>query len=193
MPSFGATGKITTDFGGNDYGYGVAVQSDGKIIVTGGNNSNFAIARYNSDGSLDTTFDTDGQLTTDFGGNDYGYSVAVQSDGKIVVTAESDANFVLARYNSDGSPDTTFDTDGQLTADFGGNDYGYSVAVQSDGKIVVIGESNGNFVLARYNSDGSPDTTFDTDGQLTADFGGNDYGYSVAVQSDGKIIVAGEG
>ncbi len=206
--SFNGYGKLTTDFGGyDDEGNSVALQSDGKIVVAGfsnnGINNDFALARYNANGTLDTSFDGDGKLTTDFGGSiDEGNSVAVQSDGKIIVAGSSyngtNTYFALARYNANGTLDTSFDSDGKLTTTFGASDdYGYSVALQSDDKIVVVGDSvNGtgyDFAVARYNANGTLDTSFDGDGKLTTDFGGSyDYGRSVAVQSDGKIVVAGD-
>ncbi|MCP4389013.1 MAG: hypothetical protein GY802_12015, partial [Gammaproteobacteria bacterium] len=204
--SFGTGGIVTTAIGsGDDRGNSVTVQSDGKILVAGyswnGADNDFALARYNADGSLDTSFDGDGILTTDFGANsDVGQSVTVQSDGKILVAGYSyngsNIDFALARYNTDGSLDTGFDTDGRLTTAIGAShDYGNHVMLQTDGKILVAGYSNnsGNdFALARYNSDGSLDVSFDGDGKLTTDIGGGtDYGRSLTVQSDGKILLAG--
>ena len=200
--SFGTDGKVTTDFGASDRANAVAVQADGKIVVGGESNFNFALARYNTDGSLDTSFSTDGKVTTDFGSSERGYAVAVQSDGKIVVAGEganaSDQDFGLARYNTDGSLDTSFDTDGKLITNIGSSDdLAFAMAVQSDGKIVAAGRSsngsNYDFALARYNANnGSLDTSFSTDGKVTTAIGsGNDYGYAMAVQSDGKIVVAG--
>ena len=119
----------------------------------------------NADGSLDSSFDTDGKVTTAIGSAaDGALSVAIQSDGKIVVAGYSNNgsnnDFALARYNTDGSLDTSFDTDGKVTTAIGSAaDYGRSVAIQSDGKIVAAGYSNNgsdnDFALARYNTDGS--------------------------------------
>ena len=210
--TFDGDGKVTTDFGGtsDDRAYSVAIQGDGKIVVAGYSKSDFALTRYNSNGSLDTTFDGDGKVTTSVGSSfftDIENSVAIQSDGKIVVagfsTKGSNLDFALARYNSNGSLDTTFDGDGKVTTGFGSstNDVAHSVAIQSDGKIVVAGfsETSGifdskDFALTRYNSNGSLDSTFDGDGKVTTDFGRNldDRANSVAIQSDGKIVVAGE-
>jgi uncharacterized delta-60 repeat protein len=207
---FGTGGKVTTDFGiADDRGNAVAMQSDGKIFLAGnaynGSTSDFALARYNRDGSLDTAFDTDGKVTTDFGRDryDYGNAAAIQTDGKLIVAGHS-ANgsglfdFALARYNSDGSLDTALDTDGKVTTDFGNHtdDYGYAATIQPDGKIVVAGygynDSGSDFALARYNSDGSLNTALDTDGKVTTDFGSiYDFGSSIALQPAGKIIVAG--
>ena len=120
----------------------------------------FALARYNTDGSLDTSFDTDGKVTTDFGaGNTRASAVAVQPDGKIVAAGEahiSTFDFALARYNADGSLDTTFDTDGKVTTNFSSNsDVAAAVALQPDGKIVAAGSAvpiagGSDFALARY-------------------------------------------
>jgi uncharacterized delta-60 repeat protein len=204
-PLFSIDGRLTTGFGpSGDFGYSVAVQSDWKIVVAGRMDSgfldsDFALARYNADGTLDTSFDGDGKLTTVFGPSyDTASRVALQSDGKIVVSGYSEVSgsgddFALARYNADGTLDTSFDGDGKLTTAFVGAsvDRGYSMAVQSDGKIIVAGRSNSDFALARYNANGTLDTSFDGDGKVTTDFGALDDGLSVAVQSDGKIVVAG--
>jgi uncharacterized delta-60 repeat protein len=201
--TFDFDGKVTTAVGSSyDYANSVTIQSDGKIVVAGssynGSSHDFALARYNSNGSLDTIFDGDGKITTAVGSSDdEAHSVAIQSDGKIVVAGYSyngsNMDFAVARYNSNGSLDTTFDGDGKVTTDLASpDDFAYSVAIQSDGKIVAAGFSNSHFALSRYNSNGSLDTTFDFDGKVTTDFGGSDVAYSVAIQSDGKIVVAGE-
>ncbi|MFT6765834.1 MAG: putative delta-60 repeat protein [Alteromonas naphthalenivorans] len=191
----GGDGKVTTNINGGDIAYGVAIQSDGKIVVVGESNSSFGVARYNTDGSLDTSFDTDGFLTTNFGSVDAAYGVAIQSDGKIVVSGNSGNDFAVARYNTDGSLDTTFDTDGKLTTDIGSSstDVAYGVAIQADGKIVVVGDNGSDFAVVRYNTDGSLDTTFDTDGKLTTDIGTAtaDTARAVTIQTDGKIVVVG--
>ena len=200
--SFDTDGIATTAIGTNsdDAGRAVAVQSDGKIIVAGTSDRDFAVVRYNSDGSLDTSFDTDGIATTAISTNgpDSGRAVAVQSDGKIIVAGTSDFAFAVVRYNGNGSLDTSFDTDGIATTAIGTNsdDSGRAVAVQSDGKIIVAGTSDFAFAVVRYNSDGSLDTTFDTDGKTTVDpnlnsDSGYDGAFGVAVQADGKIVVAG--
>jgi len=140
------------------------LQSDGKIVVAGysynGSNYDFAVVRYNANGSPDTSFGTVGKVTTAIGaGNDSAYSIALQSDGKIVVAGDSvnggTTDFAVVRYNANGSPDTSFATDGKVTTDFGaGNDFAYSIALQSDGKIVVAGGSyngsNDDFAVVRY-------------------------------------------
>ena len=153
---FGVDGKVITDFNnGSDWGYDIAIQSDGKIVVAGfsnhSGNDDFALARYNSDGNLDVTFGTGGKVTTDFGGQtNRGWAVAIQSDGKIVVAGESDDDFALAVYNTNGSLDTSFGIDGKVTTDFGGDDVGNDVAIQSNGQIIIAGCGDDNFALARY-------------------------------------------
>jgi uncharacterized delta-60 repeat protein len=153
-------------------------------------------------GDLDTSFDTDGIVTTAIGaGGDEAKSVALQSDGKIVVAGYSvnggTYDFAVVRYNTNGSLDTSFDTDGKVTTAIGAsNDYVNSIALQSDGKIVVAGYSvnggNYDFTVVRYNTNGSLDTSFSGDGIVTTAIGAaHDYVSSIALQSDGKIVVAG--
>jgi uncharacterized delta-60 repeat protein len=198
--AFGTGGMVTTAIGvSNDYAYSVALQADGKIVVAGhsynGANDDFALVRYNADGSLDASFGVGGKVTTAFGSaGDFGYSVALQSDGKIVVAGRggSSFDFALARYNANGSLDTSFDGDGKVTTNLGADDRGYSVAFQSDGKIVVAGASAPDLALVRYNVSGSLDTSFGGDGKVTANLGFDDTAYGAVIQSDGKIVVAGE-
>ncbi len=209
--SFGGNGFLTTNFSPLSVSAkDLALQADGKIVVVGAgrdislSNYDFVLARYNSDGSLDSTFDGDGKLNTDIGTVDFGESVAIQSDGKIVVAGSTqsgaDNNFAVVRYNSNGSLDTTFDSDGVVTTDFGGssNDEASAAVIQSDGKIVVVGRTQGfgdsDFAIARYNPNGSQDATFDSDGLVVTDFPTlrDDAARDVTLQSDGKIVVAGE-
>ncbi len=138
--TFGVGGLVTTDFlgPGSDFleqfvsgvrGDSIAIQADGKTVVVGSTRHaagiDFAVARYNPDGSLDTSFDGDGRVTTDFGNIfEVGSAVAIQADGKIVVAGSrgfgTGADFALVRYNTDGSLDTSFDGDGKVTTDFAG-------------------------------------------------------------------------
>ena len=205
--SFGSGGKVTTDFGSSDdSGWSVALQSDGKIVVAGysynGSKFDFALVRYTAAGALDASFGNGGKVTTPIGNSyDVAYSVAVQSDGKIVVAGYStiggNEDFALVRYTAEGALDAGFGSGGKVTTPIGGGeDIGRSVALQSDGKIVVAGYSvfgtNPNIALLRYTAAGAPDTSFGSNGKVTTAIGfGEDIGYSVAVQSDGKIVVAG--
>ncbi len=204
-PSFSGDGKQTTDFGGSDAARGVALQADGKIVAVGiadSNSSSFALARYNPNGSLDTSFSGDGKQTTSFGGHaDGAAAVALQGDGKIVAVGHVfSGDFAIARYNPDGSLDTSFSGDGKQTTDFGGNDLALGVAIQGNGRIVVVGRGginnlgNTDFAIARYNPNGSLDTTFSGDGKQTTDFGGSEErATGVALQADGKIVAVGQG
>jgi uncharacterized delta-60 repeat protein len=204
--TFGPTGKIMTAVGrGNANAQSIAVQRDGKIVVAGvafaAGKSDFVLARYNTDGSLDRTFNHTGKVTTTIGNGAGANSVAMQSDGKIVLagysTEAGKQDFALARYNADGTLDTSFNKTGKVTCTVGtGKDVARSVAVQSDGKIVVAGHSSTDgkyeFALVRYNTDGTLDTSFNGTGKVTTGIGGReDEGYCLALQTDGKILVAG--
>jgi uncharacterized delta-60 repeat protein len=206
--SFDGDGKVRTDFGRNEEAAAIAIQADGKIIAAGGTDAgadefNFALARYNPDGSLDTSFDGDGRVVTDFGASDGATSVAIQADGKIIAAGSrvpsgpNPSQFALARYNPDGSLDMGFDGDGRLLTDFGGSSEAHDVAVQADDKIVatglnISGATPRNFALARYDTDGGLDPSFDGDGKLITDFGADEAAHAMAIQADGKIIAAGE-
>ncbi|HEY0427715.1 MAG TPA: FG-GAP-like repeat-containing protein, partial [Pyrinomonadaceae bacterium] len=201
--AFDGDGKVTTNFGNTrfDAAKAIALQADGKIIVagvsgTGGFNTDFALARYNADGSLDTTFDGDGLVLTDIGAGtaDTAYAVTIQTDGKIVVAGDSRVNGsnssgAAARYNADGSLDTTFDLDGIVTV--GGVSTFYAVALQPDGKIVGAG-TNQKLVVARINSNGAIDTSFGVNGYANySALNFSDTAYAVLVEADGKIVAGG--
>jgi uncharacterized delta-60 repeat protein len=218
-PTFGTGGQVQTDFNhSTDIANAVALQADGKLVVVGQTYTNndytgedFAVARYNSNGSLDTTFGTNGKVTTDFPGlAAVASSVVIQPDGKILVAGGAFPNFTflgdfkLVRYNSNGSLDTTFGVGGIVTTSFPGQgSYAFALALQPDGKILAAGtdfvnfssddSSNTDFALERYNPDGTPDTTFGGgDGQVTTDFDGfNDDAFSILVQPDGKLVAVG--
>ncbi len=194
-PTFGIGGEVTTDFGGSDSAQAVAIQSDGKILAAGLSGAgDFALARYNADGSLDPSFGSGGKLTTDFGGFDAASALAIQPDGRIIAAGrDGSGEFAVARYNADGSLDSTFGSGGKLTTDFGGFDVALGVALQADGKIVAVGGggSGSDFALARYNADGSLDASFGSGGMVTTDFGGFEAATAVAIQGDGKIVVTG--
>ena len=204
--TFDNDGKVTTLY--NIYGDGannLTIQTDGKIVVVGMSrnslNSDLAVLRYNSNGSLDPTFDFDGIATTSFSdGNDGALSVAIQNDGKILVAGASSIgnnnfNFAMARYNTNGSLDLTFNNDGIVTTPIGNSANGYSVALQSDGKIILGGFSssvnNSDFTLARYNTNGSLDSNFGNNGIVITPIGNFALGLSVALENNGKIILAG--
>jgi len=173
--------------------------------------NDFAIARYNTDGSLDKSFSTDGIQTTDFDDSEDARSIALQKDGKIV----AGGNHGLVRYNTDGSLDNTFDGDGKLSTDFSLNNrikYNTvkSVTVQQDGKTIAVGNAyfeeydSYPICVTRYNTDGSLDHTYGSDGVKLVDVydfysdsndgsGGRSNANSVSVQKDGKLIIGGYG
>jgi uncharacterized delta-60 repeat protein len=208
-PSFSTDGIVTQDLTGY-YQTGaqdVVVQADGKVVVAGTakllETSYPAVFRYNTDGSLDTTFGLNGVgvLTVPGGTGDF-YSVALQADGKIVAsgTGRIGGNYqaLVARLNADGSPDASFGNDGITLVDASaGDDNGFAVAVQADGKIVAAGnaqlsptEATYRTLILRLTTDGLLDPTFDSDGVALLTTG--PIARAVMVQSDGKIVVAGE-
>jgi uncharacterized delta-60 repeat protein len=205
-PTFGGNGKVVTNFtAGDDFANGVAVQTDGKIVAVGqagGSGGRFALARYNAGGTLDSTFNGDGKATVNFGpGFDAARGVALQTDGKIVAAGHTNFDrFALTRLSSNGTLDTTFSTDGKVTTNFSvTTDFATGVAVQANGKIVAAGaaqitEFTGTFALARYNSNGTLDTTFSGNGRVTTDFTAEqDVAFGLALQAGGKIVAAGGG
>ena len=205
--SFGTGGKVTTAVGSNpDIALAVAIQSDGKIVAAGysnnGTDNDFAVVRYTAAGALDTGFGTSGIASTTIGSyNDQARAVAIQSDGKVVAAGSSsngsNDDFAVARYNANGSLDTSFDSDGYITTAIGSsNDVANAVAIQTDGKIVTAGYSNNgsddDFALARYTTAGALDTTFSDDGKVTTGIGaGAERANAVAMRADGAILAAG--
>jgi uncharacterized delta-60 repeat protein len=211
--TFGESGKVTTTIGsGNSQALALGIQSGGKIVAAGrsysstGSKNDFALVRYNADGSLDTGFGTGGIVTTSIGsGYDSAHALVIQSDGtpdfKIVVAGSSSNgskyNFALARYNANGTLDTGFGTGGVVTTALGSNwDAAYGLGIQSDGKILAAGYSgngsNYDFALARYNENGSLDTGFGAAGIVTTPIGNDDdKALALSIQSTGEIVVAG--
>ena len=218
--SFGIGGRVTTSFAAPDaFGYAVAMQNDGKIVVAGyvendngtpadtDDHNDFTVARYNPDGSLDTAFGNGGRVSTDIGtgSDDQANAVAIDSSGNIVVAGQSSSDgvgdnrdFAVVRYTSAGALDTAFSTDGKVTMNFNSkSDIAYAVAIDSSGNIVVGGVANNSsdrehFALARYTSAGALDTNFGTGGKVTEAFAGaNASIHALALQSDNKIVVAG--
>ncbi|MBN2146562.1 MAG: hypothetical protein JW726_04200 [Anaerolineales bacterium] len=198
--TFGSAGIVITTF--SDFGgaHAIALQEDGKIVVAGYTYEQartpglgqFALARYNTDGSLDASFGAGGKATTEFPEatwNDQALSLAIQEDGKIVLAGRSAGYTAVARYNANGSLDTTFGSGGMVTTEFGLA--GYGVVIQKDGKIVVAGGTR-QFALLRLLSDGSRDPDFGSDGEVVTYFGGDDaLARGVALLPDGRIVAAG--
>jgi uncharacterized delta-60 repeat protein len=216
-PTFGTGGTVMTDLNrSTDLANAVAVQSDGKLVVVGQtyknndySNEDFAVTRYNTDGTLDNTFGSGGRVRTDFPGlAAVPSSVVIQPDGKIVVAGGAFplftflGNFEVVRYNRNGSLDRSFGNGGIVTTTFPQGSYAFDVALQPDGKIIAAGtvfvnfdpgeSSDTDFALARYNPDGTPDATFGSGGQVSTDFVGfEDDAFSVLIQPDGRIVAVG--
>jgi uncharacterized delta-60 repeat protein len=217
--SFGRGGLVFTGFqvfqaGAEDYAEALAVQTDGKIVAAGRSFTLFALARYMPNGRLDATFGTGGKALPNVGGDDYDVAeaVATQVDGKIVVVGWTGARFpgaIVARLTSRGRFDPSFGSGGMASGapSLGAGPYAvagaYAVAIARDGKIVTAGYESylvntccsGRYVeklvLSRYGHDGRPDPTFGKRGAVEAGFGKNLQVTAVAIDGDGKIVVAG--
>jgi uncharacterized delta-60 repeat protein len=201
---FGSDGIVTTTIGiSNSVAYAAALQSDGNIILAGssvsGGKTTIALARYiSTTGALDPAFGVGGVVTTSLStGSDVARGMAIQPDGRIVVGGNASGQLAVARYNSDGTPDTSFGTGGTATLVLSAT-VGNAVAIQPDGKIVLAGYSDkdgtDDFAVVRFMVTGTLDTSWNRPyGWVLTDFGGSseDQGRAVAVQPDGKIVVAG--
>ncbi len=220
-PGGGGNGKVLLPIGSNDNAYAVAIQPDGKIVLAGycwnGSNSDFCVARLNADGSLDANFDGpsgtgDGKFLLPIGsGQDRAKAVTLQPDGKILIAGYchngANEDFCAARLNVDGTLDTSFDGpsgfgNGTFLLPVGtGDDLAFALALQPDGKIVLAGTclngANNDFCVARLHTDGTLDETFDGasgtgNGKFLLPIGtGTDYAFALALQPDGKVVLAG--
>lgn len=209
--SFGIAGKVTTvGFGGNDSA--MALQPDGKIVMVGGTQAGFAVARYDAAGRLDTDFGNGGLITTGIGlalGPDLTVArgVAIQPDGKIVVVgytqyfsfrSEERTYFALVRYNVDGSLDASFGSGGIVSVEgpelfrVGAAGRALAVAIQPDGKLLVAGDLPYAAIatVARYNADGSLDGSFGTLGQLPVPISTVGDGVNLVLQPNGAFVVS---
>jgi uncharacterized delta-60 repeat protein len=199
-PTFGTGGIVTTPVGGGDSeAYGVALQPDGKIVAGGvatdSNGNSSALVRYLPDGSLDTTFGTDGVVVVTEAGENGFAAIARQPDGKILGVGQSSsavwpwATTPLTRFNSDGALDSSFGNGGVSDAPTGP---AAALALQPDGKIVVVGEKANAFLISRIDPNGTADPSFGNGGTVTTPMGAErNQPTAVALQSDAKIVVAG--
>ena len=201
-PSFGHHGLLVTKFAHPVLATDVAVGSNGRIVVVGSTQGDFAVAAYHPDGSLDRSFGAGGRLTTDFGRKDGAFAVAI-AFGKVVVagaTGVSDfsgsfrGDFAVARYLSDGRLDPSFGHGGKATVDFGTpGDIAYGVVVQTNGKVVLAGTDRHDMLLARLTRSGVLDATFGDAGRVRTPFvGASARAYALAIQPDGKTVALGE-
>src|SRR5215204_1615800 len=209
-PTFGSGGiAITGVQNFFDPCSSMTLQSDGKIIAIGesfnGSNFDFGVVRFTPDGKLDSSFGMDGKVVTNVGFDDIPRSVTIQTDEKIVIAgytlvSSDDVRLTIVRYKANGTLDNSFDGDGIVIAQVGNVAYLESIKIQPDGKIIVAGYTYNNavpgnnldIVVARFNSNGSHDTTFGVNGIVLTDINsGSDYAKSVDIQSDGKFLIGG--
>ncbi|CAN5423411.1 hypothetical protein BH09PLA1_BH09PLA1_27270 [soil metagenome] len=195
-PTFDVGGKVTTDIGGpsRSGATAVVVQSDGKLVVAGTRNYQYAVTRYNTNGTLDNSFGSNGVASVAAGSNG-NPSMAIDSAGRIVVVGAdyngSNLDMSVARLNPNGTMDTTFSGDGVVLIDYGDNEYGNSVAIDANNRIVVAGTAYNNFAVSRLNADGTLDSTFAGAGRTGVDFGSYEEARSVAIDHDGRIFITG--
>jgi uncharacterized delta-60 repeat protein len=223
--SFGRGGFVTTPIGDGAGASALAIQQDGKLVAAGTSNigsdtdRHFALVRYHANGKLDGSFGTGGKATTTIGpgggvsfggphpGGAFANALAIQKDGKLVAAGACAAwpppgcgDFALARYNANGTLDTSFGRGGIVTTPIG--DGVSALAIQKDGKLVAAGRSAGptglgRFALVRYNANGRLDTSFGRGGKATTQIAGTKrpgYGAgasALAIQQDGKLVAAG--
>ena len=198
-PAFDGDGQVTTAFSAGAAANGMAIDR-GRIVVVGAAGPNFAVARYNLNGTLDDSFGGEGKVTTHFRGSGAtARAVVVQDNGKIVVVGDADnfGRFAIARYRIDGSLDTSFSGDGkQTTRIWPGGSAARAVALTSGGRIVVAGQTSGPersaFAIVRYLRNGSLDRTFSLDGKVTTQFQGVGAAYGIAVTNGDKVVVVGD-
>ena len=198
------TGQLASDIGGRvNTARQLVLQSDGRIVVSGTppGAQHTDLMRFNANGLPDNSFGGNGKLT--ILGSDVGQGLALQADGKLVLVgtvlgsvSPATSRFLLRRLNADGTPDTGFGTAGSVDTALSDNATAGGLALQADGRIVVVGtralSPNSNFIVARYAADGALDTGFGVGGTLSIDFFQfTDIGENVLVQPDGKILVSG--
>jgi uncharacterized delta-60 repeat protein len=206
-PSFSGDGKASTNFApGLDEAEGIALQPNGKILLGGGTGDfKFGVARFNPDGSRDTSFGRDGRATVNFTTApvelDVATEVRLQGDRKIVlggIVGANDTKFALARFNRGGGLDRSFSGNGKARTNITeGDDQAFGLVIQPDDKLILVGTagfsgSDSEFALVRYEPDGGLDESFGGDGQVTTNFTqGDESGWDVALQDDGKIVMSG--
>jgi uncharacterized delta-60 repeat protein len=208
--SFSGNGQLITRFNPNselpESAGAVASLDDGRIIVAGAAEGDFAMARYLPTGELDDSFSQDGKQTTDFQGRrDGAEDLAILGDGRILAAGQANVgrggrsgDFGLARYSPDGALDASLSGDGRQVADIAGRtDRAEALAVQADGRVLVAGGAEGaagkfDFALARFLPDGEPDASFSGDGRETVRISRrSDLGEDLALDRRGRAVVVG--
>lgn len=210
-PTFGTNGIVSTGLGTtNDAAFALSVQADGKLVSAGLAGvtatpfvNDFGVVRHNSDGSLDSGFGSNGSVTTAIGSaDDQARALAIQpNDGKIIVAGSAmiggNWDIALVRYLPNGALDNSFGNNGKVTRSIGtGDDLGFALALQPDGKIIVGGhttiQGTVQMVVVRFNSNGTLDTGFGQNGEVVLNFGTSTaIAHALIVQPDLKILVGG--
>jgi uncharacterized delta-60 repeat protein/uncharacterized repeat protein (TIGR01451 family) len=206
---FGANGIVKTVIDQGSKAFALAVDANGKIVVAGwssqgsGGDIDFALARYNTDGTLDSTFGNAGAVIANIGLEEEAHAVTIDGSGRIIAagwgqtSSAGPVSFMTARFTADGTLDTTFNSTGFVASDFGTTQaWGEGVRTSSNGKVLVAGtaygsSTGGDFALVRYNTDGSLDSSFGTGGRVVTNFGGDDRASALVLQSGGTALVAG--
>jgi uncharacterized delta-60 repeat protein len=204
--SFGG-GAVFTPMGSDDKAGAITVQPDGKVLIAGTvslPNKNFALVRYNTDGSFDNGFGIGGKVTMDIGGGTLRVrAVVVQPDGKIIVGGSSfrpgtKYDFLLLRYNTNGTLDSSFGNGGKVITHLIASDHLNGLELQPDGRIVAGGfyqnTDAGNIIknlLVRYHPNGRPDSSFGVYGVTTTQVGSHSLALAMARSADGKLVLAG--
>jgi uncharacterized delta-60 repeat protein len=207
--SFGQGGTVRTSFSEppktSEGASAVAIQRDGRVVVAGASGdftrsgSRFALARYTTSGRLDPTFGRGGKVLSRLGAWGGARAVAIQRDGKIVAAGYARIGLALARYTAGGKLDRSFGQGGTILTSFGSFSGADALVIQPDGKIVAVGSAASDFGLVRYTASGKLDRSFGSGGKAATNFGVRgpgenpsvDQGLAVAVQADGKLVVAG--
>jgi uncharacterized delta-60 repeat protein len=205
--SFGEEGKRLVTIGDATIGdaaaiaHAVGIQADGKIVLAGESNGQYALARLLVDGTLDDSFDGDGTVVTGLSGADAAYGLVIQPDGKLVAAGGSSRDFSMVRYQADGSLDGEFGSAGIVITDLaGGNDGARDVVLDRWGRIVLGGDTwlerdgalaNGDFALARYTPTGAPDPTFGACGKVTTAIRGSESIAALAIDAEDRIVAVG--
>jgi len=194
-PGFGDGGLVETPFrpSGDDFATALALQADEHVVVAAAAGGDFGLARFNEYLYEINPIGIDGKTITDFaGGDDVARAVTVTAGGAILAAGSSRGDVAVARYDSTGILDRSFDGDGRLTVDLGqGDDSAYAVISMADGRALVIGGSSASVSVLRLLADGRPDVSYGTAGRVTLASSGP--GRAAALQPDGKLVVAGGG
>lgn len=190
-PTFGESGFVLTQLGHFDDQIHDIVVTENHIIAVGHSGGDVAIARYHLDGTPDTSFNQQGFLARDFGSYDRAVSVIVDASGKIVIGGYSGADFLIARFNTDGSLDASFGTAGWRTANVAGHDRATSMAMDSNQRYVLAGRAGSDLGYARFDAEGGLDTAFGSNGIQFLDMGQDEQLNDITIDEQGYIVGAG--